>query len=475
MQSSFKNIIILGSGESGTGAALLAKAKGFDVFVSESATIKEEYKKELIKHLIPFEEGHHTEEIIFDADEIIKSPGIPDKAEIIQKITARGIPIISEIEFGFRYAKGKIIAVTGSNGKTTTTSLIYHILKEAGFNVGLGGNIGESFAKKAIDNPYAFWVLELSSFQLDHCFTFRPDISILMNITPDHLDRYDYNFQNYINSKFRIVQSQTPQDKFIVFVDNEPIISELQNRTIHAEILPISLVGQPVTGAWLDNKCLIVNAGKQSLIVPVEKISIQGKHNMLNAMAAVTACLEADVPASKILEGLQSFKAVEHRLEPVADIAGIHFINDSKATNVDSVFYALDSMKTPVILIAGGVDKGNEYAQIDELVKNKVKLLVCMGKDNSKLVSYFRGKVEIRETSSIEQAVAVSINAAKKGDTVLLSPACASFDLFKNYEDRGIQFKEQVNKIGLIANSQWLRADDNTGQEPLPNRHQPLA
>ncbi|MBC7390113.1 MAG: UDP-N-acetylmuramoyl-L-alanine--D-glutamate ligase [Opitutaceae bacterium] len=447
----FKNIIILGSGESGTGAALLAKAQGFDVFVSDSGEIAQKHKEELIKNLIPFEEGAHTWEVIADADQIIKSPGIPDKAEIMKKIYASGIPVISEIEFGFQYSIGKIIAVTGSNGKTTTTSLIYHILKEAGFKVGLGGNIGESFARKAIDNPYDVWVLELSSFQLDHCFTFRPDISVLMNITPDHLDRYEYKFENYIDSKFRIIQAQQPEDKFIVFTDNEPIVSELQKRAIKPQILPISLVQQPVTGAWLDNKSLIVNAGKQSVVVPLDKIAIQGKHNMLNAMASITACLEAGVPADKILEGLQTFKPVEHRLEPVADIEGIHFINDSKATNVDSVFYALDSMKTPVILIAGGVDKGNEYSQIEELVKKKVKLLVCMGKDNSKLLAYFDGKVEIKETSSIEQAVAIAFNSAKKGDTVLLSPACASFDLFKNYEDRGKQFKQQVGNLKAIS------------------------
>lgn len=474
MKTSFKNIIILGSGESGTGAALLAKAQGFDVFVSDSGEILQKHKDELIKNLIPFEEGAHTWEIIADADQIIKSPGIPDKAEIMKKIYAKSIPVISEIEFGFQYSNGKIIAVTGSNGKTTTTSLIYHILKEAGFNVGLGGNIGESFARKSIDNPYDFWVLELSSFQLDHCFEFRPNISVLMNITPDHLDRYDYKFENYIDSKFKIIQSQLPEDKFIVFTDNEPIASELQKRTIKPQILPISLVQQPVTGAWLDNKSLIINAGKQSVVIPIDKISIQGKHNYLNAMAAAVACLEAGVTAEKVISGLNTFKAVEHRLEPVAEVEGIQFINDSKATNVDSVFYALDSMKTPVILIAGGVDKGNEYAQIEELVKEKVKLLVCMGKDNSKLLSYFSGKIEIRETNTIEQAVAVAFNSAKKGDTVLLSPACASFDLFKNYEDRGKQFKQQVEKIKQIAESQWLKANENPGQKPLPNSHQPL-
>ena len=449
-----KRIVILGSGESGTGAALLAKAKGFDVFVSDLGAIREDYKKELEAQLIPFEDGKHTEALILNADEIVKSPGIPDKAEMVKKIVKKGIPIVSEIEFGFRYAKGKIIAITGSNGKTTTTSLLFHLLKEAGLNLGLGGNIGESFAKKVINDPYDFWVLELSSFQLDHCFELRPFISIICNITPDHLDRYEYNFQNYIDSKFRITQAQTSTDKFIVFTDNEPIISELEKRTILPQILEISVLNQPKQGAWLNGNELEFNANGIAYSIPVESLSLKGKHNYLNTMAAVLACMELGIEKRNILSGLITFKAVEHRLEDAGLVNGVKFVNDSKATNVDSVFYALDSMETPVVLIMGGVDKGNDYNQIESLVRSKVKALVCMGTDNSKLVSYFYDKLDrIVETNSIEQAVNESFKLAQSGDTVLLSPACASFDLFKNYEDRGKQFKQLVSSLKLIVNS----------------------
>ncbi len=449
-----KRIVILGSGESGTGAALLAKAKGFDVFVSDLSAIRDDYKKELLEAEIPFEEGKHTEDLILNADEVVKSPGIPDKAEMVKKIVKKGIPIISEIEFGFRYSKGKIIAITGSNGKTTTTSLLFHILKEVGLNVGLGGNIGESFAKKVIDDPYDYWVLELSSFQLDHCFEFKPFVSVIMNITPDHLDRYEYEFQNYINSKFRIAQAQDSTDKLIVFTDNEPIISELKKRTISAELLEISLLKQPKQGAWFDGNEVVVSANGKNLSIPKSAFSLKGKHNYLNVMAAVLACLEVGMDEKSILNGLGSFKAVEHRLEEVETINGITFINDSKATNVDSVFYALDSMENPVILILGGVDKGNDYSQIEKLVVDKVKALVCMGSDNSKLMNYFSLKVsQIVETHSIETAVEESFKLAKSGDTVLLSPACASFDLFKNYEDRGRQFKQVVNSLKSTVNS----------------------
>lgn len=447
-------IVILGAGESGTGAALLAKAKGYDVFVSDFSPIKLEYREELELALIPYEEGKHTEALILNADEIVKSPGIPDKAEMVKKIVKKGIPIVSEIEFGFRYAKGKIIAITGSNGKTTTTSLLFHLLKEAGLNVGLGGNIGESFAKKVIDDPYDFWVLELSSFQLDHCFEFRPFISIICNITPDHLDRYEYNFQNYIDSKFRITQSQTLADKFIVFTDNEPIISELEKRTILPQILEISVLNQPKQGAWLNGNELEFNANGIAYAIPVESLSLKGKHNYLNTMAAVLACMELGIEKRNIISGLITFKAVEHRLEEAGIVEGVTFVNDSKATNVDSVFYALDSMETPVVLIMGGVDKGNDYNQIESLVRSKVKALVCMGTDNSKLVGYFYDKLDrIVETNSIEQAVNESFKLAQSGDTVLLSPACASFDLFKNYEDRGKQFKQVVQSLKSTVNS----------------------
>lgn len=449
-----KRIVILGAGESGTGAALLAKAKGYDVFVSDFSPIKLEYREELELALIPYEEGKHTEALILNADEIVKSPGIPDKAEMVKKIVKKGIPIVSEIEFGFRYAKGKIIAITGSNGKTTTTSLLFHLLKEAGLNVGLGGNIGESFAKKVIDDPYDFWVLELSSFQLDHCFEFRPFISIICNITPDHLDRYEYNFQNYIDSKFRITQAQTSTDKFIVFTDNEPIISELEKRTILPQVLEISVLKKPAQGACLNGNELEFNSNGIAYSIPVESLSLKGKHNYLNTMAAVLACMELGIEKRNILSGLITFKAVEHRLEYAGIVEGITFVNDSKATNVDSVFYALDSMETPVVLIMGGVDKGNDYNQIESLVRSKVKALVCMGTDNSKLVSYFYDKLDrIVETNSIEQAVNESFKLAQSGDTVLLSPACASFDLFKNYEDRGKQFKQVVQSLKFKVQS----------------------
>ena len=450
-----KRIVILGAGESGTGAALLAKAKGYDVFVSDQGTIGDAYKAELTNASIPIEEGKHTEVLILNADEVVKSPGIPNQAEMVKKIVEKNIPIVSEIEFGSRYCKGKIIGITGSNGKTTTTSLLYHIMKEAGCNVGLGGNIGESFAKKVIDDPYQYWVLELSSFQLDHCFQLKPYISVITNITPDHLDRYEYQFQNYVNAKFRIAQAQDNNDYFIVFTDNEPIVSELKKRDIKPSLVEISLTKQPKQGAWFDGEKLHFKLKEDNWTISKEEISLKGKHNYLNAMVAVLACMEIGLEKEQILKGLASFNAVEHRMEFVERVKGINFINDSKATNVDSVFYALESMTNRVILILGGVDKGNDYSQIEELVKSKVPTLVCMGKDNHKLVEFFAGKVgQIIETDSIEAAVRESFEHAKLGDTVLLSPACASFDLFKNYEDRGKQFKEQVQKLAQKTRNQ---------------------
>jgi UDP-N-acetylmuramoylalanine--D-glutamate ligase len=393
--------------------------------------------------------------LILNADEVVKSPGIPNQAEMVKKIVEKNIPIVSEIEFGSRYSKGKIIGITGSNGKTTTTSLLYHIMKEAGCNVGLGGNIGESFAKKVIDDPYQYWVLELSSFQLDHCFQLKPYISVITNITPDHLDRYEYQFQNYVNAKFRIAQAQDNNDYFIVFTDNEPIVSELKKRDIKPSLVEISLTKQPKQGAWFDGEKLHFKLKEDNWTISKEEISLKGKHNYLNAMVAVLACMEIGLEKEQILKGLASFNAVEHRMEFVERVKGINFINDSKATNVDSVFYALESMTNRVILILGGVDKGNDYSQIEELVKSKVPTLVCMGKDNHKLVEFFAGKVgQIIETDSIEAAVRESFEHAKLGDTVLLSPACASFDLFKNYEDRGKQFKEQVQKLAQKTRNQ---------------------
>ncbi len=442
-------IVILGGGESGVGAALLAKHKGFDVFLSDKGVLSEKYKEILDQHGIPYEEGQHNEEFILDADEVIKSPGIPDKVELIKKLKSLKKPIISEIEFAARYTKAKIIAITGSNGKTTTTLLTYHLLKNAGFNVGLAGNVGDSFAKQVIEDTFDYFVLELSSFQLDNCYDFRADVAILLNITPDHLDRYEYNFQNYINSKFRILQNMTPENDFIYFQESEALAQVLEEKHFAVQYLPVSIKQKVATGGSVIDGMLEATYRGNTFQLPIEQLPIKGTHNGINAACAVLAAKAVGLSDEAITEGLLSFTSVEHRLEPAGTIKGISFVNDSKATNVDSVFYALGSFSNPIILIMGGVDKGNDYSQIDELVAEKVKALICMGIDNHKLLDYFGKKVpQIFDTKSMQEAVALGLSLGEEGDVVLLSPACASFDLFKNYEDRGRQFKEAVKGLG---------------------------
>jgi UDP-N-acetylmuramoylalanine--D-glutamate ligase len=445
-----KKIVILGGGESGVGAALLAKAKGFKVFLSDKSLLSDKYKEILAQNDILFEEGTHTEAIILSADEVIKSPGIPDKVELIKKLHSLKIPVISEIEFASRYTKAKIIAITGSNGKTTTTLLTYHILKNAGLNVGLAGNVGESFAKQVIEDTFDYFVLELSSFQLDNCYNFKADVAILLNITPDHLDRYNYEFQNYIESKFRVLQNMNASDDFIYFQESEALAGELSKRNdLTVNHLPISLIGKTVQGGYLENEILKVNYKNETFEFPQAELPIKGSHNVINSLAAILVSKSLGLGNEQITSGLKSFQSVEHRLEPCGEIKGVKYVNDSKATNVDSVFYALGSFTEPIILIMGGVDKGNDYRQIEALVGQKVKALICMGTDNSKLLEFFGKKVPmIFSVDSLQKAVQLSADLGTEGDVVLLSPACASFDLFKNYEDRGRQFKEAV--AGLL-------------------------
>ncbi|MVM40550.1 UDP-N-acetylmuramoyl-L-alanine--D-glutamate ligase [Spirosoma sp. HMF3257] len=445
---SVQKIVILGGGESGVGAALLAQAKGFDVFLSDKGALKETYRATLQAAAIPFEEGYHTEERILDATEVIKSPGIPEKAPLVQKLRAQGTPIISEIEFAARYTNAKLIGITGSNGKTTTTLLIYHLLKTAGLNVGLAGNIGDSFAEQVIHDTFDYFVLELSSFQLDDMYKTHLDVMVLLNITPDHLDRYDYNFQNYVASKFRILQNATPTDDFIYFAESQPILDELARRNPVGRELPISLKKAVSPGAYLNEGQLITANKERSFSIPQAETPLRGPHNAINMLAAVLTAQSIGIANEDITNGLKTFQNAGHRLEPVRTINQIQFINDSKATNVDSVFYALSSMDAPTIWIAGGQDKGNDYSQLDGLVDQKVKALICLGVDNHKLVAYFGQKVPIiYETQSITDAVKKGLELGKPGDIVLLSPACASFDLFKNYEDRGNQFKAAVNNL----------------------------
>jgi UDP-N-acetylmuramoylalanine--D-glutamate ligase len=460
-----KKIVILGGGESGVGAALLAKAKGFKVFLSDKSVLSDKYKEILAQNDIPFEEGQHTESLILDADEVIKSPGIPDKVELIKKLHSLRIPVISEIEFAARYTKAKIVAITGSNGKTTTTLLTYHILKNAGLNVGLAGNVGESFAKQVINDTLDYFVLELSSFQLDNCYDFKADVAILLNITPDHLDRYNYEFQNYIESKFRVLQNMNASDDFIYFQESEALAGELSKRNnLTVNRLPISLQSPPlikerglgatdasgeVQGGYLENEILKVNYKNETFEFPQAELPIKGSHNVINSLAAILVSKSLGLGNEQITSGLKSFQSVEHRLEPCGEIKGVKYVNDSKATNVDSVFYALGSFTEPIILIMGGVDKGNDYRQIEQLVEQRVKALICMGTDNSKLLEFFGKKVPmIFSVDSLQKAVQLSADLGTEGDVVLLSPACASFDLFKNYEDRGRQFKEAV--AGLL-------------------------
>lgn len=446
-----KKLVILGGGESGTGAALLGKAKGFDVFLSDQSQLQPQYREILVKENIPFEEGKHTEETILSADEVVKSPGIPDKAPLVKELYKSGIPVISEIELAARYTSAKLIGITGSNGKTTTTLLTYHLLREAGLSVGLAGNIGESFAKQVIDDPKDIYVLEISSFQLDNMFDFRANVAVLLNITPDHLDRYDYDFQKYVNSKFRIAQNQTEEDDFIYFAESEALVTELGKRTLPASKKPISLQSPLKVGGYWDNGTLRVSSHGSEFTIPMSELPIQGPHNAINAMAAVLVAQAVGLTPQQIRSGLLSFVNAPHRLELVASINGVKYVNDSKATNVDSVYYALGSFASPVILIAGGVDKGNDYSQIESLVREKVKGLIALGTDTAKLTDYFGGIVPmVYATDSLTDALAKAQSWADPEDVVLLSPACASFDLFKNYMDRGDQFRKEV--LNLVNN-----------------------
>lgn len=447
MESNSKNIVILGAGESGVGAALLAKKMGWNVFVSDFGTISETYQNELNENQIAWEHNQHDDEKILQAELIIKSPGIPEKAPIIKKIREKGIRIISEIEFGSYYSKAKTICITGSNGKTTTTLLIYHILKKAKINVGLAGNVGKSFAKQVAENNFDWYVLELSSFQLDDMFTFKADIAILTNITPDHLDRYDYKMQNYVDAKFRILQNQTENDWFIYNYDDPIVKAEIDKRQIKAQLAPFSLHEELEIGAYVKEKQITINI-KEQLIMSIHDLALKGKHNTQNSLASGIASRILEIRKDIVRESLEDFVNVEHRLEFVAKVHGIEFINDSKATNVNSTWYALETMEKPTVWIVGGVDKGNDYSELLELVKGKVKAIICLGLDNQKIIEAFTGAVEtIVEAKSAMEAVAYAYRLAKKEETVLLSPACASFDLFENYEERGNKFKEAVRAL----------------------------
>ena len=448
-----EKVVILGGGESGTGAAILAKSKGFDVFLSDRGQLNQKYIDVLDREQIPFEQGMHSESRVLESDLVIKSPGIPDTVALIVALKEKGIPVISEIEFASRYTTAKIIAITGSNGKTTTTLLTYHLLKNAGLNVGLAGNIGDSFAWQVAEKEFDYYVLEISSFQLDNIEKFHPQIAVLLNITPDHLDRYGYDFQNYINSKFNIVQNQTAEDHLIFFEDSEVITDELSKRNIQSHQIKVSLAHKPAEGAFLHEGKLISNVANVSFEQVFDELPIKGPHNAINAKSVIAVAQLVGVSSEKISEGLKSFTNAPHRLELVEVINGVTYINDSKATNVDSVFYALGSFEKPIILIAGGVDKGNDYSQIEALVRNKVKGLVVLSKDSEKLERYFSGITpQIYITQDVQDAVNKAQQWSVSGDIVLLSPACASFDLFKNYEDRGEKFKTAVRNLTIHNN-----------------------
>ena len=442
-------LVILGGGESGVGTAILGKKQGYDVFVSDFGIISDKYKAILNQYKVEFEDQKHTESLILNADLVMKSPGISDNVAIVKALTAKNTTIISEIEFAFPFTNAKIIGITGSNGKTTTTMLTYHLLKEAGLNVGIGGNIGKSFAWQVAEETFDYFVLEISSFQLDGCFNFRPDIAMLLNISPDHLDRYDYNFQNYINSKFRITQKQTTNDYLIYDADDIEINKMiLNNSNIKAQLVPFSISKKVENGTYLKNTTMEINLSNEEWEIATETLALEGKHNLKNAMAAVSVANILNIRKKTIRESLANFQGVPHRLEKVLKVQNVQYINDSKATNVNSVFYALDSMSGPTVWIVGGVDKGNDYYELMALVHEKVKAIVCLGLDNSKLVEAFGNVVEVMvEVESMTDAVRVAQQLSEKGDTVLLSPACASFDLFKNYEDRGNQFKEAVRNL----------------------------
>lgn len=444
-----QKIVILGGGESGVGAALLAKQKGFDVFVSDAGIIKDQYLNELLENGIMVESNGHTLAKVLEASEVIKSPGIPEKAEIIKTIRANNISIISEIEFAYRYkGESKLIAITGSNGKTTTTALTYHIFKHAGRDCAMVGNIGFSFARQIAENPKSLYVIEVSSFQLDDIKTFRPDVAVLTNITEDHLDRYDYKVENYINAKFKITQNQQKNDVFIYNLDDNLTTTNFTNHSIQSTQVPITMNRELPQGAYLTNAQMHLKWKNEEMQMSIEDFSLKGKHNQYNSMAASMAATAMDIRKEKIREALQTFESMEHRMEKVATIKNVEFINDSKATNVNSTWFALESMTKPVILILGGVDKGNDYSLLTEMVKDKVKAIICLGTDNSKIHEAFGEIVPlIVDSNSAEEAVKNAFHYANKGEVVLLSPACASFDLFKDYEDRGNQFKMAVRNL----------------------------
>ena len=444
-----KRLVVLGGGESGVGTAILGKKKGYDVFVSDFGKIKPNYKEVLIINGIAWEEEAHTESLILNADVVMKSPGIPEKSPIVKKLVERGISVISEIEFAAPFTNAITIGITGSNGKTTTTMLTYHLLKSAGLNVGLGGNIGKSFAWQVAEDKYDSYVLELSSFQLDGIINYKPHIAIITNISPDHLDRYEYKYENYIASKFRITMNQTEEDFLIYDADDEAIADWLKNNKTKAQLIPFSLTKTFERGAFIKNKKMEINIiNEEEFIMETEYIALEGKHNMKNAMAATSVAKLMKIRNATIRESLSNFQGVEHRLEKVLKIQNVQYINDSKATNVNAAFFALDSMITPTVWIVGGVDKGNDYNELMSMVREKVKAIICLGVDNKKIIDVFGNVVDIMiEVSSMEDAVKMAQRLTEKGDTVLLSPACASFDLFENYEDRGNQFKKAVRNL----------------------------
>ena len=441
-------VVVLGGAESGVGAAVLAKVKGFDVFLSDKGQIRQEYADTLRKWDIPFEEGKHSEELILSADEVVKSPGIPGTVPMVQKVREKGIRVVSEIEFASRYDSAKKICITGSNGKTTTTSLIYHVLKNAGLNVGLGGNIGQSYAYQVATEHFDYYVLEISSFQLDDIYDFRPDIAIITNITPDHLDRYDHKMENYVAAKFKITQNLTSEDCFIFDSDDSITVGHLSKIVLRCKMLPFSQEKEVEQGAFLKDDKIVLRYDKEETDIFLENLALGGRHNIYNSMAAALAAKATGISNQVIRNSLATFQPIEHRLEPVLSIKDVLYINDSKATNVDSAWYALECQKKPVVWIVGGTDKGNDYSVLNDLVKEKVKGIVCLGVDNSKIHAAFGGMVSrMEDASSAQEAVRKAAAMADAGDVVLLSPCCASFDLFKNYEDRGEQFKAAVRSL----------------------------
>lgn len=443
-----EKLVVLGGGESGAGAAVLGKVKGMDVILSDMGKIPDKYRRMLQDEDIRFEEGGHTESLLLDADIVVKSPGIPPTAPLVKKFMEKGTPVLSEIEFAGRYTDARMVCITGSNGKTTTTLLTYHILRKAGLDVGLAGNIGKSLAYQVAREDHEIYVIELSSFQLENMYDFKANIAVIMNITPDHMDRYDHKMENYVAAKFRILRNQTPDDYFIYWQDDPIVKAQIRNIQVEAMQLPFSEHREPDSHAYVEDGIVKFDTPMEVWDIPRDKLSLSGLHNLYNSMAAGLSASILKIKKDTIREALMDFEAVEHRLEFVREVDGVRWVNDSKATNVNSTWYALESMKTPTVLILGGKDKGNDYSEIEELVSEKVRAIVCMGKDNAKLLDFFGGKVkEIRDTHSLEDAVAACRELAQKGDTVLLSPCCASFDLFSSYEDRGDKFKAAVRAL----------------------------